>query len=31
MSLDFHDKKAAAIPNMRGMLSRQKGEKKQRP
>lgn len=31
MSLDFHDRKAAAFPNTRRMLSGQKGQKKQRP
>ena len=31
LSLDFHDRKATAIPNWRGVLSKQSGEKKQRP
>lgn len=31
LSVEFHDRKATAIPNWRGVLSKQRGEKKQSP
>ena len=30
LSLHFHDRKATAIPNLRGVLFKQRGETKQR-